>query len=239
MRDAGRKTDELRKTVIKPRFIKHAEGSALIFMGDTRVICTATVEEKIPPFLRGQGKGWITAEYGMLPRSTSERMRRESIRGKQSGRTLEIQRLIGRSLRSVVDLSLLGERTIVVDCDVIQADGGTRTAAITGGYVALYLALKRLLKEKAVERMPAIDLVTAVSVGIVKGKILLDLDYREDSGAEVDMNIVRTGRKKFVEVQGTAEGYPFSLNQLNRMLGVASKGILALHRLQKKALRLF
>jgi ribonuclease PH len=224
--------------VIKPGVSGHAEGSALIAMGETRVICTATVEEKVPPFLKGQGKGWITAEYGMLPRSTSSRMRREAVRGKQSGRTQEIQRLIGRSLRSVVDLSRLGERSIVVDCDVIHADGGTRTAAITGGYVALYLALKGLLKAKAVEKMPAVDLVAAVSVGIVEGSILLDLDYREDSGAEVDMNIVRTGRRKFVEVQGTAEGYPFSLNQLNGMIAAASKGITALHRLQKKALKI-
>jgi len=238
MRAGSRKKNELRKTVIKPQYLTHPEGSALIAMGNTRVICTATVEEKTPFFLKGQGKGWITAEYGMLPRSTSDRMRREAVRGKQSGRTQEIQRLIGRSLRSVVDLSLLGERTITVDCDVIQADGGTRTAAITGGYVALYIALKNLVEMKAVAQMPAFDVVAAVSVGIVRGEALLDLDYSEDSNADVDMNIVRTGGKKFVEVQGTAEGHPFSRNQLNQMLGAASKGIEDLHRLQKKVLKI-
>lgn len=238
MRADGRKEHALRNCVIRPGFLKHAEGSALIAMGQTRVICSATVEKKVPPFLMGRGKGWVTAEYGMLPRSTSSRMRREASRGRQSGRTLEIQRLIGRSLRAVVDFSLLGEMTIIVDCDVIQADGGTRTAAITGGYVALYLAVKKLLKEKIIQKMPVHDIVAAVSVGIKDGTVLLDLDYPEDSEAEVDMNIVQTGNKKFVEIQGTAEGHPFSLTQLNTMLKVASAGIAELQELQKKALKI-
>jgi len=218
-RNDGRKTNQLRPVNIVPGYNKHAEGSALIECGETRVICTASVEEKIPPFLRGSGKGWVTAEYGMIPRSTGTRMRREAARGKPSGRTQEIQRLIGRSLRSVVDMEALGERTIWMDCDVIQADGGTRTASITGAFVALALALAKLQKEKLLKKPVLQDFVAAISVGIVSGEPILDLGYEEDFAAAVDMNVVMTGQGLYVEVQGTAEENPFSASQLDSLLG--------------------
>jgi ribonuclease PH len=212
-----------------------AEGSVLVEFGDTRVICTATVQESVPPFLRGSGKGWVTAEYAMLPRSSAERIERE--RRGPGGRTHEIQRLVGRSLRAVTNLEALGERSIVVDCDVIQADGGTRTASITGGYVALAFALDRLRRDGAFARLPLTDSVAAVSVGVVGGQLLLDLCYEEDSRAAVDMNVVQTGRGRFVEVQGTAEGKTFSTRELDRMLAVASAGIRSLGVMQRQTLR--
>jgi ribonuclease PH len=212
-----------------------AEGSVLVEFGDTRVICTATVQESVPPFLRGSGKGWVTAEYAMLPRSSAERIERE--RRGPGGRTHEIQRLVGRSLRAVTNLEALGERSIVVDCDVIQADGGTRTASITGGYVALAFALDRLRRDGAFARLPLTDSVAAVSVGVVGGRLLLDLCYEEDSRAAVDMNVVQTGRGRFVEVQGTAEGKTFSTRELDRMLAVASAGIRSLGVIQRQTLR--
>ncbi len=215
---------------------KHAEGSALIECGDTRVICTASVEESVPRFLRNSGKGWITSEYGMLPRSTGTRMTRESSRGRLSGRTQEIQRLIGRSLRSVVDLQKLGERTIWLDCDVVQADGGTRTASITGAFVALVLAVDRLLQERLIEKTPLLDFLAATSVGIVGGLPHLDLSYQQDSTAEVDMNVVMTGKGEFVEVQGTAEGRAFSRSQLEELLDLASRGIQQLISTQRATL---
>lgn len=221
----GRGPDELRTVRIHPHFIKHAEGSALIEMGDTRVVCTASVEEKVPPFLYRTGKGWVTAEYGMLPRATSERNQREASKGKQGGRTLEIQRLIGRSLRASVNAELLGERTIWIDCDVIQADGGTRTASITGSFVALALALAKLYLEGRLVNWPLRDWVSAVSVGMINGVALLDLNYAEDSGAEVDMNVVATEKMQFIEVQATAEGKSFSDEQLQAMLALARSGI--------------
>lgn len=237
MRVDGRKSDELREIHIETDYIKHAEGSVLISIGDTKVICTATIEDKVPPFMRGQGKGWITAEYAMLPRATEQRNVRESTRGKLSGRTMEIQRLIGRALRSVIDLELLGERTIWIDCDVIQADGGTRTASITGAYVAMVMALKKLLDEEKVSRLPLKDFLAATSVGILEnGEVVLDLNYLEDSQAKVDMNIVMTGRGEFVEVQGTGEEHPFSKEELNTLLGLAEQGILALIAKQKEVL---
>jgi len=212
-----------------------AEGSALIEFGDTRIVCTASVQESVPPFLRGSGKGWVTAEYSMLPRSSPERIERE--RRGPGGRTHEIQRLVGRSLRAVVDLGALGERSIVVDCDVLQADGGTRTAAITGGYVALTLALQRLRKDGAFAALPLADSVAAVSVGVVGGRLLLDLCYEEDSRASVDMNVVQTGAGRYVEVQGTAEGKTFTKRELDRMLAVAAEGIRSLGKLQRETLR--
>jgi len=230
----GRRKDELRPVRITTNYLKHAEGSVLIEMGDTKVVCSATVTDSVPPFLRGKNKGWITAEYGMLPRSSGERIPRESTRGRIGGRTHEIQRLIGRSLRAVVDLEALGERTIWIDCDVIQADGGTRTAAITGAFVALADALK---SEKGNGGAPLRDYVAAVSVGRVDGNELTDLCYSEDSGAEVDMNVVMTGSGRFVEVQGTAEQTPFAQAELDRMLRMAKKGIRELIRFQKKALK--
>ena len=223
--DQQRNPRELRPLVILPDYLKHPEGSALIECGDTRVICTASVEEKVPAFLRGQGQGWVTSEYGMIPRSTGNRMMRDSSRGRPSGRSQEIQRLIGRSLRSVVDLQALGERTIWIDCDVIQADGGTRAASITGAFVALALALARLGREKISEKALLQDFVAAVSVGIIDGQTYLDLNYEEDSAAEVDMNVVMTGQELFVEVQGTAEGRPFSQPQLDLLLDLARSGI--------------
>jgi ribonuclease PH len=235
-RNDGRKTNQLRPVNIVPGYNKHAEGSALIECGETRVICTASVEEKIPPFLRGSGKGWVTAEYGMIPRSTGTRMRREAARGKPSGRTQEIQRLIGRSLRSVVDMKALGERTIWMDCDVIQADGGTRTASITGAFVALALAVAKLQKEKLLKKPVFQDFVAAVSVGIVSGEPVLDLGYEEDFAAEVDMNVVMTGQGLYVEVQGTAEENPFSGPQLDTLLGLAGEGIQTLVGEQKLVL---
>lgn len=236
-RNDGRKHDELRPTKITPNFIPHAEGSALIEVGGTKVICTASVEDRVPPFLRNTGKGgWVTAEYAMLPRATSQRTQREVTRGGASGRTQEIQRLIGRSLRAVVDTSLLGERTITLDCDVIQADGGTRTASITGAYVALSLACKNLLSRNQIKKSPLIGEVAAVSVGVVEGVSLLDLNYIEDSNAEVDMNIVCTGSGKFIELQGTAEKKPFDRAQMNEMLALAEKGISQLMMFQRYAM---
>lgn len=234
-RSDGRAPNQMRTVSIKKNFIKHAEGSVLIQVGDTKVICNASVEEKVPPFLRDKKQGWVTAEYSMLPRSTHTRTSRESSRGKVSGRTQEIQRLIGRSLRTVVDMEQLGERTIWIDCDVIQADGGTRTASITGAFVAMCLAMKQLKKEKKIEKIPVKDFVAATSVGILEGKKILDLEYSEDSIAEVDMNIVKTGKGGFVEIQGTAEQEPFSDKDMEGMLSLANKGIKELIALQKKA----
>jgi len=221
---------------IRRGYTRHAEGSVLVEFGDTKVLCTASVEEKVPPFLRDRGQGWVTAEYGMLPRSTHTRTDREAARGKQSGRTLEIQRLIGRSLRAVTDLDALGERTITLDCDVIQADGGTRTAAITGGCVALHDALSTLVQRGLVRKHPARDFVAAVSVGVYEGVAVLDLDYAEDSACDTDMNVVMTGSGGFVEVQGTAEGAPFGRAQLDDMLELARRGIAELVAKQKQAL---
>jgi ribonuclease PH len=232
----GRQPEDLRPVEITPNFLEHPEGSALIVCGGTQVICAASMEEKVPGFLRGRGTGWVTAEYGMLPRSTGSRMIREVVRGRPSGRTQEIQRLIGRALRSVVNLGGLGERTVWVDCDVIQADGGTRTAAITGAFVALALALEKMRREEVLEQPVLLDHVAAVSVGIVDGQSLLDLNYQEDSRAEVDMNIVMTGGHLLVEVQGTAEGNPFSQQQLYRLLELAQGGIQSLIDRQKKSL---
>jgi ribonuclease PH len=234
-RHDGRKPGDLRPVRIVPGFMPPAEGSVLIEFGDTRVICTASVQESVPPFLRGSGKGWVTAEYAMLPRSSRERIERE--RRGPGGRTHEIQRLVGRSLRAVTNLEALGETSVLVDCDVIQADGGTRTAAITGGYVALALALDRLRKGGAFAKLPLTDSVAAVSVGVVDGRLLLDLCYAEDSKAAVDMNVVQTGAGRFVEVQGTAEGKTFSAKELDRMLAAASAGIRALGALQRETLR--
>jgi ribonuclease PH len=232
----GRKADELRPVKITPNYLPHAEGSALIEVGNTRVICAASVEDRVPPFLRNQGKGWVTAEYGMLPRSTGTRTQRESSRGGPSGRTQEIQRLIGRSLRAVIDMTMIGERTIMLDCDVIQADGGTRTASITGAFVALSLACRKMLKNNQIKKSPIINEVAAVSVGIVGGTPVLDLNYVEDSTAEVDMNIVCTGNGKFIEVQGTAEHAPFSPEEMNEMVALARKGIDRLLMFQRYAL---
>lgn len=237
-RTDGRRVDETRPLTISTDYIDHAEGSALIELGTTRVLCAATVEEKIPPWMRSQGVsgGWVTAEYAMLPRSTPQRIVRESARGRLQGRTQEIQRLIGRSLRAVVDLDALGERTIWCDCDVIQADGGTRTAAITGAFVALALALQRLKETGAVEVLPLKDFVAAVSVGIVGDRSMLDLSYEEDVGAEVDMNVVMTGKGSLVEVQGTAEGSPFSRSDLDRLIDLAARGIRRIVKAQSQAL---
>jgi ribonuclease PH len=232
----GRKPDELRRMKIMRNYISHAEGSACVEMGKTRVICTATLEFKVPQFLRGSGRGWVTAEYGMLPRSTQERMNRESVSGRQGGRTLEIQRLIGRSLRAVTDLEALKEYTIWMDCDVIEADGGTRTAAINGAYVALYDAFRRMVEDKRLVEVPLSGSVAAMSVGIVGGVPLLDLDFEEDSGAEVDMNVVMTGSGDMVELQGTAEKRAFSGAELDAMLDLARKGIEQVTWLQNKAL---
>ena len=236
MRADGRKERELRPIVITPSYIKSADGSVLIEVGDTRVICTAKLEDKVPPFLRNSGKGWITAEYGMLPSSSQVRISREAARGRIGGRTHEIQRLIGRSLRTIADLKSLGERTIWIDCDVIQADGGTRTASITGAYVALVEAARQLIKQGVIQKNPIKDSVAAVSVGVVDGKPLLDLNYEEDSHAAVDMNFVMTGSGKFVEVQGTAESAPFTKKELDHMAEIARQGIRELHRVQKKVL---
>ena len=232
-RTDGRAPDAVRPTRITPDATMHAEGSVLIEVGHTRVICTASVEEKVPPFLRGTGKGWVTAEYGMLPRATSTRTQRESSAGKVGGRTQEIQRLIGRSLRSVTRLPEMGERTIWIDCDVIQADGGTRTAAITGGFVALVLALKHMRTKGMIKALPVIDFVAATSVGVVDGAPMLDLAYDEDSRAEVDMNVVKTGDGRFIEVQGTAEGPPFERSALDSLLALADAGIQELVTLQR------
>jgi len=233
-RTDGRLPGELRKIRITKDYVKHAEGSCLIEFGETRVICTATVEENVPLFLRNKGKGWVTAEYGMLPRSCETRVGRE--KAASSGRTQEIQRLIGRSLRGVIDTGKLGERTVKIDCDVIQADGGTRTASITGGFIALALALKKIKKQGLIEDIPIVDFVAAVSVGIFQGELLLDLDYSEDSKAAMDMNVVMVGKGKFIEVQGTAEGEPFSKAEMDKLLDLAKKGIKELIAIQEKAL---
>jgi ribonuclease PH len=233
----GRGPGELRNVALEPGVSKHAEGSCLARFGDTHVLCTASIDDKVPPHVFGTGAGWVTAEYGMLPRSTHERMAREAARGKQGGRTLEIQRLIGRALRAAVDLRAFGVRTITLDCDVIQADGGTRTAAITGGYVALGLALRRLRAQKKLPQDALRRSVAAVSVGIVGGEVRLDLDYEEDSSAEVDMNVVATGDGELVEVQGTAEGKPFPRRDLDRMLDAALAGLQRLKALQEAALK--
>jgi ribonuclease PH len=232
-RTDGRQLGQLRPTRITPDFTMHAEGSVLIEAGRTRVICTASVEDRVPPFLRNTGKGWVTAEYGMLPRATSTRTQREASAGKIGGRTQEIQRLIGRSLRSVTRLDALGERTIWVDCDVIQADGGTRTAAITGGFVALALALKKMRAAGQLKTIPLLDHVAATSVGVVGGLPMLDLAYEEDSKAEVDMNVVKTGDGRFIEVQGTAEGPPFERQALDDLLALADTGVRELVALQQ------
>jgi ribonuclease PH len=234
----GRRPDELRPVRIQRRYTKHAEGSVLVQFGDTHVLCTASVEERVPAFLKDSGRGWVTAEYGMLPRSTNTRTEREAARGKQSGRTQEIQRLIGRSLRAVVDLSLLGQRTVHVDCDVLQADGGTRTASITGAFVALHDAFAFLREKKLISSNPIRDHVAAVSVGMSGGTPLVDLDYREDSSCGCDMNVVMTGAGSYVEVQGTAEGEAFSRAELDRLLELAGRGIAELVRQQKIALGL-
>jgi len=236
MRPSGRTPEQPRDVRITRNFTRHAEGSVLVEFGDTKVICTASVENKVPPFLRGEGKGWITAEYGMLPRSTGSRMGREAARGKQAGRTVEIQRLIGRSLRAAVDLSALGEHTITVDCDVIQADGGTRTAAITGGCVALVDALNYLVAEKRIKASPLKQMVAALSVGVYKGTPVVDLDYPEDSEAETDMNVIMTDRGGSIDNQGTAEGAPFEQSELDSMLTLAKRGIEQLFEIQKTAL---
>jgi ribonuclease PH len=237
MRTNGRGDRDLRKIVLEPSVSKHAEGSCLARFGDTEVLCTASIDDKVPPHVYGTGAGWVTAEYGMLPRSTHDRMAREAARGKQGGRTLEIQRLIGRALRASLDLRAFGARTITLDCDVIQADGGTRTAAITGAYVALVQAVRGLQRAKKITGEPVKRSVAAVSVGIVAGRVALDLDYAEDSTAEVDMNVVATGDGALVEVQGTAEGKPFPRGDLDRMLDVALEGIAKLKELQEAALR--
>ena len=235
-RPSGRQPDQLRDIAITRNFTCHAEGSVLVAFGDTRVICTASVEQGVPRFLRGSGQGWVTAEYGMLPRSTGTRMGREAARGKQGGRTVEIQRLIGRSLRAAVDLAKLGEHTITIDCDVIQADGGTRTASITGACVALVDALNYLQREKLLLEDPLIQMIASVSVGVYQGTPVLDLDYPEDSSAETDMNVVMGETGGFIEVQGTAEGAPFARDQLDGMLDLASAGISELVTAQKAAL---
>ncbi len=236
MRTDNRQRGQLRPVEIIPNYLMTAEGSALIRAGHTHVICTASVEDSVPPFMRNSGKGWVTAEYSMLPRATAKRTPREVSKGRPSGRTHEIQRLIGRALRAIVDTSLLGERTIAIDCDVIQADGGTRTASITGAYVALALALRHLSKFGALKKSPLVDSVAAISVGIVAGEPLLDLNYEEDSRADVDMNIVMTGGGKFIEVQGTAEHAPFGESQMEQMIALAKQGIADLIELQKKAI---
>jgi len=234
MRSDGRKADELRKLKITRNYLKTAEGSVLIEFGDTRVLCTATVENSVPPFLKGKGTGWVTAEYAMLPRSSTQRISRE--RSKVGGRTQEIQRLIGRSLRSVMDMKALGERTVLIDCDVIQADGGTRTASITGAYIALVDGLRRARKQGMITMIPVTDYLAAISVGIVEGKPMLDLCYTEDSSAEVDMNLVMTGKGKIVEVQGTAEGEPFSKAELSKLVALGEKGIKVLIKKQQELL---
>ncbi len=237
MRPSGRQFDELRQITITRHYIKHAEGAVLIEFGDTKVLCTASIEDRIPPFLRDKGSGWITAEYGMLPRATSSRAAREAARGKQSGRTQEIQRLIGRALRAAIDLTALGERTITIDCDVIQADGGTRTAAITGAYIALQDACYHLKVSRKVKKSPLFGHVAAVSVGIYKGAAILDLDYAEDAYAETDMNVVMNEAGAYIEIQGTAEGHAFRPNELQSMLALANKGVAELIKKQAGALR--
>ena len=236
MRVDGRQPGEIRPVEITTGYIKHAEGSVLVAFGDTRVICTASVDEQVPRFLKGTGQGWVTAEYGMLPRSTGSRMRREAAQGRQGGRTMEIQRLIGRSLRAVVDFEALGERTIAIDCDVIQADGGTRTASITGAYVAMVEAVRHLLKERIIQKDPIHGQVASVSVGIVDGEAMVDLNYVEDSTAETDMNVVMNDAGAFIEIQGTAEGHAFRREELDTMLDLAEPAIALLLEKQREAL---
>jgi ribonuclease PH len=235
MRTDNRRSDQMRPVEIQTGYLKTAEGSALITVGNTRVLCAASIENTVPPFLRGTGKGWVTAEYAMLPRATVTRSPREVVKGRQSGRTHEIQRLIGRSLRAVVDLDVLGERSVMIDCDVIQADGGTRTASITGAYVALAVAVGHLVQFGTLKKSPLVDAVAATSVGIVNGSAMLDLDYQEDSRADVDMNVVMTGSGKFIEVQATAEHKPFDDEQLAQLVHLARRGIVELIDLQKQA----
>lgn len=235
-RPSGREADQMRQVTLTRHYTKHAEGSVLVEFGDTKVICTVSVEAGVPRFLRGSGQGWITAEYGMLPRSTGGRMQREASRGKQGGRTLEIQRLIGRSLRAAVDLKSLGENTLYIDCDVIQADGGTRTASITGACVALVDALRVMKQRGALKKMPTVQMIAAVSVGIYQGEPVLDLDYPEDSAADTDLNVVVTDKGGFIEVQGTAEAAPFSAEELSAMLALARQGVDQLFGLQLAAL---
>jgi len=237
MRPSKRAADEMRTVGITRNYTKHAEGSVLVEFGDTKVICTASVDNRVPGFLRGQGKGWVTAEYGMLPRSTGSRMGREAARGKQGGRTMEIQRLIGRSLRAAIDLEALGENTINLDCDVIQADGGTRTASITGAWVALNDAVQHMLENKLIKKDPLHHQIASVSVGIYNGIPVLDLDYAEDSSAETDMNVVMNNNNGFIEVQGTAEGHAYNRDELNSMLTLAEKGITELFVAQQAALK--
>lgn len=237
MRVDGRANNELREVLFQPHFVKHPEGSVLISMGETKVICTASIEDRVPPFMRGQGKGWITAEYAMLPRATEQRNIRESSKGKVTGRTMEIQRLIGRSLRSILDLSKIGERTIWIDCDVIQADGGTRTASITGAFVALAFAMDKALCDGKIKEWPIRDFLAAISVGVdAKEGEILDLRYLEDAAAEVDMNVVMTGRGQFIELQGTGEEATFSRGQLNKLLDLAENGIESLVTIQREIL---
>ena len=235
-RPSGRRADEMRSVTLERGYTRHAEGSVLVAFGDTRVLCTASVEDRVPGFLKGKGRGWLTAEYGMLPRATHTRGDREAARGKQSGRTQEIQRLIGRALRSVVDLEKLGERTVQIDCDVLQADGGTRTASITGAFVAAHDAFDWMIAKGMITAQPIRDFVAAVSVGLYEGSPVLDLDYPEDSACDTDMNVVMTGAGRFVEVQGTAEGEPFSREQMDALLGLAGKGIAELVAKQKASL---
>ena len=236
MRPSGRKPDELRQTRFTPDFTRHAEGSVLACFGDTQVLCTASVEDRVPPWLRGSGSGWVTGEYGMLPRSTHTRSGREAARGKQSGRTMEISRLIGRSLRAVIDLEALGERTITLDCDVIQADGGTRTASVSGAYVALALAIRRLERDRRLKKAALHGQVAAVSVGVYRGVPVLDLDYDEDSDAETDMNVVMNEAGRFIEIQGTAEGHAFGADELQAMLALAGHGVESIILAQDEAL---
>ncbi len=236
MRPSGRAVDQLREVTLEPGFSKYAEGSCLIRFGDTHVLCAASLDDRVPPFLRNSGQGWVTAEYGMLPRSTHTRTGREAARGKQSGRTQEIQRLIGRSLRAVTDLKAMGERQIRLDCDVLQADGGTRTASITGAWVALHIALAGMLEKGLIEKMPLTDHVAAVSCGLYQDAAVLDLDYAEDSNAQADANFVLTGNGGIVEIQGTAEEDPFSREQFNNLMALAEKGIGELTELQKQAI---
>ena len=235
IRPSGRKAEQMRDVRFTRGYTRHAEGSVLVEFGDTRVLCTASIESRVPPFLKGTGRGWVTAEYGMLPRSTNSRMRREASAGHQGGRTLEIQRLIGRSLRAVVDMAALGENTITLDCDVLQADGGTRTASITGAYVALADAVDTLLKARKIQSNPLHGAVASVSVGIYSGVPVLDLDYAEDSNAETDMNVVMNNAGHFVEIQGTAEGHAFRRDEMNAMLDLAASGITRLFELQEAA----
>ncbi|GAA3408461.1 ribonuclease PH [Paenibacillus hodogayensis] len=236
MRNDGRNYQQTRPVKITPNYMKHAEGSVLIEVGETKVICTASIEEKVPPFMKGQGRGWITAEYSMLPRATQVRNQREATKGKLGGRTMEIQRLIGRALRSAISLEALGERTITLDCDVIQADGGTRTTSITGAFVALCFAVNKLLQNQKLSKSPITDYLASVSVGVVKGQVCLDLNYEEDSQAKVDMNVVMTGQGKFVEVQGTGEDSPFTREELDALLASAEIGIQSMIEKQKEAL---